>query len=212
MSPLTAGLSISPIPSQPSRQQCDPFRRRGILQVATEPTLNRWLTFEAGCEARDVLFPTLKASWAQAEPSTKPLFPHLVNSSEVHAIDTSALRGKTALLIGDSLARGNTFQFCAVSPLFGLSVNPLTCQLFGEEPVAIDNSHPYSPPKPTDTHPVLDEFDRFPRIDPPAANKQTEDDGHASHYCYIPSLDLMLVQIFTFGMDKDYYWQFRVGT
>lgn len=22
----------------------------------------------------------------------------------------------------------------------------------------------------------------------------------------------MLVQIFTFGMDKDYYWQFRVGT
>ena len=40
----------------------------------------------------------------------------------------------------------------------------------------------------------------------PASSAST----HNGHYCYIPSMDFLLVHVFTFGLDEEEYWMFKV--
>ena len=103
-----------------SARHCDPFSQNGILQVSPDdPWNNKWLTLGGRCENSDVLTPTLQASWSLQRPSVTPLFYDGIEAVDADSgPDVRALEGKTVVLIGDSLTRGNTFQFCSVRSPF----------------------------------------------------------------------------------------------
>ncbi|ORY28821.1 hypothetical protein BCR39DRAFT_467998, partial [Naematelia encephala] len=64
------------------------------------------------------------------------------------------------------------------------------CQLLGEQLFEINYQHPWHPSG--------------------VVNKlRKRQPSHHSHACYIPSIDFLVIQVFTFGLDVDGYWSGR---
>jgi hypothetical protein len=88
-------------------------------------------------------------------------------------------------------------------------------QMAGEPVVELDWDHPFSPSPPTE--PLQDDYMETSLRDSsgkpsgipvtPAGNPDT----HQAHYCYVPGVDLLVMQIFNFGLDEDGFWKWRVS-
>ncbi|WWC72842.1 uncharacterized protein I206_106806 [Kwoniella pini CBS 10737] len=152
--------------------------------------------------------------------------------------DVSWARGTTVLLIGDSVGRYQVKYFCEMAgePLREMNwTHPFSPhQIVGEEAKAEEDRVPESleeiekyqqgssrdvprqPPtqktsetgssqedmKAFDVHSTLGKRDEDARHEGDAS-------GYHSHYCHIPGIDLMIVQIFNYGLDEKNFWAFR---
>lgn len=90
-------------------------------------------------------------------------------------------------------------------------------QMAGEPVVELDWDHPFSPSLPTaplqDDQKYAETNLRDSSAKPsgmpvtPIGNPNT----HQAHYCYVPGVDLLVLQIFNFGLDEDGFWKWRVS-
>lgn len=92
--------------------------------------------------------------------------------------------------------------------------------MVGEQMTEIPWDHPWSAPSPPiplsdDAHSSFS-FKPPPPVPPPSLTAIPLDaepggsSSHHPHYCYVPGLDFLFIHIFTFGLDQDGYWQYRV--
>ncbi len=99
----------------PRSKPCNPFTKTGWLQVSLDqPRVNKWIPFSNTCPPSDILWPAVMASIEHREPTNPPIFNNYTKEVP-EGFDVERLRGKTALMVGDSLGRENIFYFCKVS-------------------------------------------------------------------------------------------------
>ncbi|WVQ92967.1 hypothetical protein IAU59_000029 [Kwoniella sp. CBS 9459] len=261
--------------------QCNPYDQPGYVSISpTDPHLNRWTPFttKPACQAPALLASVLRENW-KLQPAP--------GGSEVRAPegwwnveddgdgpdgrgrgweDVEWAKGKTVLVMGDSVTRFNVKYLC---------------EMAGEPLREIGWNHPWSPPKP-DTPPPKPLSETVPEsledlaASPPstygrhrhshrlkrphrrnsltpdttkrsssslhtetenaasssasgngttnasgdlgtgqepllkrAAPHEGDKDGYMGHYCHLPGIDLMVIQVFNFGLDEKNFWAMR---
>lgn len=82
----------------------------------------------------------------------------------------------------------------------------------GEPLIEISYDHPWAPPRaqPDEPIPVLPKRPPLPQQGIPNVTEGSSN-SHEAHYCYIPGMDLLILQVFNFGFDEDDFWAFRVS-
>ncbi|TIB60445.1 hypothetical protein E3P78_03154 [Wallemia ichthyophaga] len=103
--------------------------------------------------------------------------------------DTSFAHNKTILIMGDSIARETVKYFC---------------NLLGEDVVNLGDDHPWSPfagEGEAQTYNLSQSKSKSH-----SHGKRAPRESSLPNICYIPSIDLMLIQSFHFGMDTDAFF------
>lgn len=171
-------------PHTPSHACSDPYYQFGSLHVdLTRREENNWVPFNKQCQP-----PRLMASLAHMvgsdidsdwSPSTSPST--LTDEYE----DVNFARNRTILVMGDSIARETVKYFC---------------NFLGQDVVNLSDEHPWSPfaePEPDLNGGHNKHRKRAPR------------ESSLPNVCYIPSIDLMIIQSFHFGMDTESFFAMK---
>jgi hypothetical protein len=90
-------------------------------------------------------------------------------------------------------------------------------QMAGEPIVELDWDHPFSPSLPTE--PLQNDQKYMETSSRDSSGKPSgmpvtqvgNPNTHQAHYCYVPGIDLLVIQIFNFGLDEEGYWKWRVS-
>ncbi|WVF65291.1 hypothetical protein IAT40_000015 [Kwoniella sp. CBS 6097] len=252
---------------RPFDAQCNPYNQPGYVTISpSNPHLNRWtpFTIKPTCQAPALLASVLRENWKlQPAPGGSDVrAPEGWWSVEDDGPDSRGrgwedvewAKGKTVLVMGDSVSRFNVKYLC---------------EMAGEPLREIGWNHPWSPPKP-DTPPPKPFSERVPEsledlaASPPstsghhrhshrlkrphrrtniqaprsrtatsvaskderlagrrnttladeglaqrAAPHEGDKDGYMGHYCHLPGIDLMVIQVFNFGLDEKNFWAMR---
>ncbi|WWC63745.1 uncharacterized protein I303_106350 [Kwoniella dejecticola CBS 10117] len=222
--------------------QSNPYLLPGYLEYSQwNPHGNRWHPF-TGTSSPALLASLLRSSWAikASSMASDILDPKGWSEKELGPDgkeweDISWARGKTVLVIGDSVGRYQVKYFCEMAgePLRELNWDhPFSPpEITGEEPKAEEHRVPETPEEieryhqrqiqPSSTHGHasrgmdLDQGDDLTR-DTPRLRKREDDTrhegngtGYHGHYCHVPGIDLMIVQVFNYGLDEKNFWTFR---
>ncbi|WOO76715.1 uncharacterized protein LOC62_01G000338 [Vanrija pseudolonga] len=192
-------------PSSSTSAACSPYDQRGYLAFdAHDAHANRWTPYAAGEDSCHRPAPALgaafvRAAWDAQVPSKRPNgaeFAQAANGPDGREWeDVSWAKGRTVLLLGDSIHRFTTKYFC---------------EMAGEAFLELSATHPWSPaPVPKDYKTTKYTAGGRPNA---ATNTSwhTLDAGnegaHGGHYCYVPGLDFLLVHVHTYGLDREDYW------
>ncbi|RSH82188.1 hypothetical protein EHS25_006121 [Saitozyma podzolica] len=188
--------------SKPTRP-ANPYASEGYLSVnESDPHANRWHPYSD--EPAPALWASvLRASWRDAGPTRKSEIGGRWHEESTGPDsrdwdDAAWARNRTVIVVGDSTSRMNLKYLC---------------EMAGEPFVELDWDHPFSPSPPTE--PLQDDYMETSLRDSsgkpsgmpvtPAGNPNT----HQAHYCYVPGVDLLVMQIFNFGLDEDGFWKWR---
>lgn len=94
----------------------------------------------------------------------------------------------------------------------------------GYEYIEVSDEHPWDPNN-KKMPPVMPESEREPEPEDPHHRREKRwgssnawmtfatgaEASHRPHYCYIPGLHLLLVQVFFFGLDQEQFFINKVG-
>lgn len=83
----------------------------------------------------------------------------------------------------------------------------------GEEFIELNWAHPWAPPEIFKNGTQAVEEDSEEELDPFGWHRVEPGDGghHTGHYCYVPGLDFLVIDLHTYGLDEDEYWINRVS-
>ncbi|BGP55846.1 hypothetical protein JCM8202_002655 [Rhodotorula sphaerocarpa] len=171
-----------------TRQDCHPYSAEGELQVdLSDPDLNTWHPRDTSCQPPR-LFQQLRS------------LNNRYSSGSVHASDFDWVRGKTVLLIGDSISREHVENFC---------------QLMGEDAEVIRPSHQWAPNPAPLRAPSRAKFEgsrqhrssRQHRLS--GRSTSTFRDSGRPRMCYVPHLDFLLLSVLHYGLDQEDYWSMQ---
>ncbi|WWC63725.1 uncharacterized protein I303_106330 [Kwoniella dejecticola CBS 10117] len=221
----------------------NPYLLPGFLVYSQKsPHENRWSPFN-GSSSPALLASLLRSSWHTTSSSISSDILRPENWWKEHLgpdgqgwEDISWARGKTVLVVGDSVGRFQVRYFC---------------EMAGEPLRELNWDHPFSPPEilheelvnsqaevtvdlQTEkkhnqrSSPSWHRLDRQPKrpTDAPLGQKAVSGDsplvgrdddtrhegngtGFHGHYCHVPGVDLMIVQVFNYGLDQSGFWTFR---
>lgn len=153
---------------------CEPYSSFGTLEVDdSDPDANRWMPFDPTCQP-----PKLMSALREEQTKT----------------DLSFLRGKTALVIGDTVSREHVENFC---------------RLVGEEPEIVRPSHKYSifdslrarsTERPT-SKARLNYRDLADR-----SKVKANRDASSPRICHVRKYDFMIVSVLHYGLDQEDFW------
>ncbi|TIA89317.1 hypothetical protein E3P99_02107 [Wallemia hederae] len=164
-------------PSQPSAARCsDPFSKLGTLHVDTETKHEN--------------------NWVPFDKHCQPPRLMAALTAAVSGEDTSGhldidfVRNRTILVMGDSIARETVKYFCS---------------FLGQQTMNLDDDHVWSPlRRRTDAQEDEEQEDSAQHLHQHHSRAPRE--SSLPNVCYIPTLDLMLIQSFHFGMDTDNFF------
>lgn len=144
--------------------RCDPYQERGVLVVdPSRDAGNYWQPFSTGCVAIDYM--------------------SLFHAENAHP-DLEFIRGRTVVLLGDSIDRGNLIEFC----FFARG----QLQTIGAQ-------HPLSPPYPPGREKPFGYHDRLGQDGDGWAN----DEQSRPHECFLPQYDFRILSFFHFGLQPE---------
>ncbi|GAA5999828.1 hypothetical protein JCM10207_005929 [Rhodosporidiobolus poonsookiae] len=169
-----------------SRNTCDPYAAPGTLEVdPIDADRNRWRPFDPKCQPLNFMAKMRELALHHHNPDS--------DSTASPAIsDFNWLRGKTALLVGDSISREHVENFC---------------QLLGEESEVVRPSHRWSASNApqraaTKAQHLLERPKRLHQ-----RGFRVVRDASRPRVCYVPKFDFLLVSVFHFGLDQEDYWR-----
>ncbi|GAA5984110.1 hypothetical protein JCM10908_006054 [Rhodotorula pacifica] len=172
---------VSRLHTSSPKQACNPYAADGDLQVDfADPDRNRWQPRDPNCAAPPNLFARLRFLNERYQRET------------IAPTEFDWLRGKTVLLIGDSVSREHIENFC---------------QLMGEDAEVIRPSHKWAPApsrQRASSRLVLQDGRRGSRLSPRSGNAFR--DAGRPRMCYIPHFDFLLLSVLHYGFSQDEHW------
>ncbi|WWC98232.1 hypothetical protein V866_005123 [Kwoniella sp. B9012] len=230
------------------RSTINPYDLPGFLQFSKwNPHENRWIPFSFTPPPL-LIASLIRSSWAVKPPSgesdlkdSKEWWEKDVAPDGNDWEDVSWAKGKTVLVLGDSVSRFHVKYLC---------------EMAGEPLHEMPWGHPFSPPK-IEGEEAKPEEERLPEtleeiersksdshaeknlrrrdfdaeeisdIQPEPIAEQSNngtvysygkrdgsrhvgnEGGYMGHYCHIPGIDLMVIQVFNYGLDEKNFWTLR---
>ena len=120
-------LSLHSQLSELQARECDPYSQPGFLEFSPhDPHGNRWMTFSPGCSSPALFASFARAAWKTIPPSNPSSLDSLIPSNWVDAEhgpdhekwdEMEWARGRTVVVMGDSVLRYAIIYFCEVCSL-----------------------------------------------------------------------------------------------
>ena len=160
--------------------ECDnPFSMLGKLQVDLNvKEENVWIPFNKKCQPPRLMASLSNELGVQSPTNWSPLTSSTTLNKNFE--DVSFTFNKTVLVVGDSIARESVKYFC---------------QLLNQDVVNLNDDHPWSP------------FRNYENENENTHRKRAPRESSLPNICYIPQIDLMIIQMFHFGLDEEEFFK-----
>lgn len=154
---------------------CNPFLQPGYISHSPFPL---WKTFDPSCPPSTVL-PDMLATLPKAKQDAATPLRSLSVSSQRQVQLMQGLRNKTVVLVGDAVDRTMIMDLC---------------EMVGEQPVAVDSSHPWGA--------------ALKQLTFPGKNMA---DALLADYCYVPQYSTIFTSFYHYGADTNELWRYQQG-